>query len=428
MKLTDGISMAFSDITRRKVRTILTVIAISVGSFLLVAMQSLGDSVQKSMHDNLTKHASLKEINVMPMKYDEKNSFAAMMNGGGSQSEEDKENSKLKIDKVALEKISKIDNIEKITAALSGSITGVSIDGFNVKDKKANVTGFLYDFDHKLGKSLSYGKELEDKNDVIIGEKYLKRIGITDYEKVIGKEINLKVEFPKVDDVEIKAPLNLKAKVVGTFKEEPNSSVIMTSDEMVAKILGYYTDKTNVLEEQGYPGVSVKVNDIDNVKEVNRKIQKDVGYSTFAMMDILKFIDIIAGIIKKLLSIAGLIVLVVASLGLVNTMTMTIQEKKRTIGVMRAVGASRRNVRIVFMFQSIMLGFLGGALGCATGSIAVLGLNAYLKAKAMEFTMGITLNNLLVGLGVSIVIAFIAGLIPAARAAKLKVVEVLSYE
>ncbi|MBK1813949.1 ABC transporter permease [Clostridium sp. YIM B02505] len=435
MKLSDGFSMAVNDIRKRKIRTVLTVVALSVGSFLMVTMMGVGDSINKGASNLFLSFGDTKQIGVQPEKYDKASSpINVTVNTGTSSTSttpEKKEDKFKKIDKDALTKMSKLDGVDKLYAYLNSQITAVDIEGnSSIKKKSTNIVGVSFDFDYKTDDNVAYGSELSGKNDdIIVGEKYLSKIGITDYQSVIGKKITLKVEFPKINGVEIKKPYSIDGKIVGIAKGKSDfGNEILTSDYLVNKIQGYYEDKDNYLSEKGYSGVALKAKNEDSVKPITDKVRKDLGYSASNMVEMLDMVNSMTKVVKSILSVAGIIVLLVASLGLINTMTMTIQEKKKSIGVMKAVGASKNQIRYIFIFQCLVLGLLGGLVGCLSSSAAIYGINLYMKSVSSTLTLTLNINNVLIALGVSVVVAFFAGIIPAGRAAKLNVVEILSYE
>ncbi|MEJ0072496.1 MAG: FtsX-like permease family protein [Candidatus Saccharibacteria bacterium] len=130
----------------------------------------------------------------------------------------------------------------------------------------------------------------------------------------------------------------------------------------------------------------------------------------------------------------GGIALVVAAVGVVNTMIMSILERTREIGVMRAVGARRSTVSLLFTIEAALLGFWGGVIGLAIGYGAVLVANPLINKQLS--TNNITSSNiitlpiwLILGvIGLTTVIGILAGLYPARRAARLDPVEALHYE
>ncbi|SHE50105.1 ABC transporter [Caldanaerobius fijiensis DSM 17918] len=126
--------------------------------------------------------------------------------------------------------------------------------------------------------------------------------------------------------------------------------------------------------------------------------------------------------------------LFVAAIGVINTMIMSIYERTRSIGIMKAVGASKDNIKNLFLVESGLLGFIGGIMGILFGWLGtkILGFifNIYIKSKGGTYTeiFYIPLWLVLGSLAFSILVTVIAGLYPATRAAKLDPIEALRYE
>lgn len=441
MKLRDKVSLAFNDVLNRKFRSFLTIIAISVGSLLLVAMMGLGDGITNQYKKLIESFGATNEISV----FQDPSAIAAEVGGvdtsvgmvedsgeGGN-----KEASPLNltggevkpIKNEDIEKIMKVDGVDYVRATSAVNVSNVKIGDDDFINKTVSAQGINLKYGNVYSGDLAEGKSFsDDKNDILVGESYLKRLGIEDTEEVIGKKIIIKLEYPEVNGVVVKEPKEIEGTIVGVFKKKTTySNNIIMSIEKVEEIQEYYTGMKNYASENGYDSVTVVCMEGADVSAVSEKIMSDTGFITFSMEMINDILDMMGGIIKSILSIAGIIVLVVAALGLVNTMTMTLQEKRKMIGVMRSVGASRGNVRLVFIFQSMILGITGGILGAILSVIGIVIVNEFVITSS-TFAISINAKNIGISIGITLIISIIAGLIPASRAAKLNVVEAVAEE
>lgn len=197
--------------------------------------------------------------------------------------------------------------------------------------------------------------------------------------------------------------------------------------EDASKMVEYYTEKEDYLKEYGCDSVIVYPKENVSVLELSDTISNETNLYAFNLEFINMIFDSITSGVKMFLSIAGVIVLVVAGLGLINTLTMTLQEKKTTMGVMRAVGATKGNLRLVYTLQSLFFGILGGILGIALGSIGIVLINIFGLSQRNLF-MPISSNNIVIAIITTILISFLVGLIPSNKAAKMNVVEALTVE
>jgi putative ABC transport system permease protein len=154
---------------------------------------------------------------------------------------------------------------------------------------------------------------------------------------------------------------------------------------------------------------------------------------TITSTDVLGIIGTIFGIIQAILSAFGLIALGVASLSIVNTLIMSVYERTREIGVMKAVGASKGTIRILFTAEGAAIGLLGGAIGVAIAYVLGFAIDRIARATVLKdfqtFNISVSPWWLIVGvIALTTGIAVLAALYPAHRAAGLDPIESLRYE
>jgi len=161
---------------------------------------------------------------------------------------------------------------------------------------------------------------------------------------------------------------------------------------------------------------------------------KAMGFSTFSLLDATKNLRLVFAVFDLLLGIFGSLALVVASLGIINTLVMAILERRREIGVLKALGASDRDVRKLFFVEAGVMGFLGGifgvAIGWLIGQAITFGTNVYLQRQDLPSIRISSVPWWMIGgaISFSIAVSLAAGMYPASRAARLNPVEALRYE
>ncbi len=182
-----------------------------------------------------------------------------------------------------------------------------------------------------------------------------------------------------------------------------------------------------------YDSLTVRVKGPSQVKSVEDAIQ-GLGFTTFSLLDATKSLRQVFAVFDLLLGIFGSLALAVASLGIINTLVMAILERRREIGILKALGAADRDIRRLFFAEAGVMGLLGGVLGVALGwligSALTFGTNAYLRRQELP---PIDLSSIpwwmVAGaIGFSVLVSLAAGIYPASRAAKLNPVEALRYE
>ena len=147
----------------------------------------------------------------------------------------------------------------------------------------------------RSGINLKYGNDFEkdlitgksftsEKNEILVGEGYLKRLGIEDNEQVIGNKIIIKLEYPEVNGGQIKEPKEIEGIIVGVVKEKTTYShnIIMSSDKL-EEIQEYYTGIKDYISKNGYESIIAVPKDGYDVSEVSQRIMNETGFITFSL-------------------------------------------------------------------------------------------------------------------------------------------------
>jgi putative ABC transport system permease protein len=182
-----------------------------------------------------------------------------------------------------------------------------------------------------------------------------------------------------------------------------------------------------------YSSLSVRVKNPGQIRATEDAIKK-MGFNTFSILDATRSLQQFFAVLDLFLGIFGSLALAVASIGIVNTLVMAILERRREIGIMKAIGASDGDVRKLFFAEAGAMGILGGfvgvALGWAIGQVINLGTNIYLKRQSLPPEHFWAVPWWLVGAAIvfAFIVSLVAGLYPAGRAARLDPVQALRYE
>ncbi len=182
-----------------------------------------------------------------------------------------------------------------------------------------------------------------------------------------------------------------------------------------------------------YSSVSVRVKNPAQIRATEDAIKK-MGFNTFSILDATRSLQQFFAVLDLFLGIFGSLALAVASIGIVNTLVMAILERRREIGIMKAIGASDIDVKKLFFAEAGAMGILGGfvgvALGWTIGHVINFGTNIYLKRQSLPPESFWSVPWWLVGAAIvfAFVVSLVAGLYPAGRAARLDPVQALRYE
>ncbi len=189
----------------------------------------------------------------------------------------------------------------------------------------------------------------------------------------------------------------------------------------------------STLGDRVYPELNVRVRSSRDVPGVEDAVHR-MGFGAFSIVDASSNLQRFFAVLDLFLGIFGSLALAVASLGIINTLVMAILERRREIGILKALGASNLDVKKLFFAEAGVMGIVGGVvgvtLGWAIGKVINIGTNLYMHRQGLppETIWSVPWWLVVGALGFSVVVSLISGLYPAARAAKLDPVKALRYE
>ena len=235
-----------------------------------------------------------------------------------------------------------------------------------------------------------------------------------------------------------------KLKIVGIVTLEPIRGIPRTGRTSVflpvafAEALNMIQpgDLRNIMrqnEGKKYSALIVHLSKSKDVAAAEDEIKKQ-GFNAFSILDASRGLTLAFAVVDVFLGVFGSLALAVASLGIVNTLVMAILERRREIGIMKAVGASDGDVKLIFFVEAGAMGLLGGALGVLMGwligRVINFGAHSYLSRQGVDLPDFWYVSLWLIGLaiGFSILVSLGAGLYPASRAARLDPVEALRHD
>jgi len=240
---------------------------------------------------------------------------------------------------------------------------------------------------------------------------------------VVSREQKLKIMgVSDLDPESMRGPT--RAKVFLPLKLAENLHVMQPTD---------LRELSRDNDQPVYSSISVRVKNPAQIQVVEDAIKK-MGFTTFSIADASRGLRQFFGVLYAFLGIFGSLALMVASIGIVNTLVMAILERRREIGIMKAIGASDADVKKLFFAEAGAMGILGGMLGVvlgwAIGQLINFGTNIYLKRQSLPPEHFWAVPWWLVGfaIGFAFVVSLVSGLYPAGRAARLDPVQALRYE
>jgi putative ABC transport system permease protein len=451
MTLYDSIELAARNLRESVLRNSLTTLGISVGVASLVAMLSLGIGLQQLASRRLQRSGLFDSIVVTSRR--NLRSFDREQEESGpapAESPDLNETARLKIANVSgvVEVYPDLRFITEVRLDEKPHLTMVAGLPFSSKDGDS--------FEGMQGKFFSSA----DAHEIILQKSFAAEL--------LGKPTRGAQE---INAAEVARPL-LGKQVVMRYSERESSgqdaaSFSVISHEMPVTIVGV-TDldpdsmrgsararvfvPQNLIESMRpmqaydmrasggvssdqpiYSNVVARVSGAGKVDAVEQAI-KNLGFNTFSILDATKSMRRFFAILDLFLGIFGSLALTVASIGIINTLVMAILERRREIGIMKAVGASDGDVRGLFFAEAGAMGLLGGVcgtiLGWIIGRVINFGTNIYLKRQGFppEHIWSVPVWLVAGAVGFAFVVSLLSGLYPASRAARLDPVQALRYE
>ena len=444
MKILDLIRLILGNLSRRKARVALTAIGVVIGTAAVVILVSLAIGLQRNANEQLYGIGDLTQIQVMPAYDMEGGPGMVVQVGGGSGRPGEPQAARL-LTNLALEELRAIPGVESVIPR-EYLMTGVMVK-YQKLEGGVNVIGVDTANLADLGlEAIEGGTEL-GRNTVVIGAMvpnnfYDPRIRPGQEPppppQLYGQQIQVTVMKWDAEGNEIRK--NLSMRVSGVLTEtrgESDWTVYFPLDQI--KALNEWAQGRRInYNKEGYSQVVVKVADVEQVLDISEQIT-EMGFQAFTPQSFVQGINNFYVILQFIFGGVGAIALLVAAIGIANTMAMSILERTREIGLMKAVGATNRDVLAIFLGEAAGIGFIGGLGGVIIGWLAGQAINViaivYLANQASQqggpppsIAVYTPVWLPLFALIFSTIIGMISGLYPALRAATMIPVLALKYE
>lgn len=400
MKLIDILRLAMRIFKTNRLRTILTIMGVSIGIGAIFFLVSLGYGIQQLTINRIASSDALLTLDVSTGKSDI-----------------------IKLDKKATESFKTIAGYSEMSPLL-----GVAAQaGSGESNLDTFINGILPGYFRLSGMKVKYGKPLDvtDTAMAVITSHMATGLGIASPDQALGKKISLNFIV-----TEEKEGGDTVEKTIAGDTEFEIKGVIEDSENVQTYIPLSALDK---LEIDEYQLVKVKARDRLSINQLRDKIQ-DKGYVVASVSDTLDQLDKVFKVIQIILGGFGIIALLVASIGMFNTMTIALLERTREIGIMKALGVKNADVWRLFLTESMVIGTGGGMLGILFGWGGGEAVNALLNILAGQLggeRVDIFSSPswfIILVLGFSTIVGFSTGIYPARRAARINPLVALRYE
>ena len=454
MRFIDLLKMSFSSLLKRKVRSILTILGVVVGTASIIVMISIGLGLQKTTEDTMASSFSLTTISVSDFSKQDEGLFH--------------------LTDSSIKQLESIDHVVAVNPSLSFSayvFCGQYTDSMYIQCVPAD---FIEERANNYGSSeLAWGelpKAGEGMRVVVSSherENFMNKAGRSFYEtnvlpefdyekdsfKILFDTANYQMNGPGATIVEPSSDSESSGESAG--KQPPKKYPLEISGEFVDSYANYAAlEDVTVMLKKAFKGKAipgqptqkngkpfneiyydeafVSVDDMDNVAAVMNELKNTYNLQAYSNTEYLNDMQAQNKSVQNMLGAIGFVSLMVAAIGIANTMMMSIYERTKEIGVMKVLGCTLSNIRSLFLLEAAYIGFIGGVIGILLSYLISYILNNFSVnlglgssdlqywANGVEKTTSYIPPYLSIGgLIFAIIIGVISGFFPARRAMKL---------
>lgn len=438
MLFKDQLDFVTQHIKKNKLRVFMTILAATMGCAFLIVLASVGFGLQESLRNDILSNETVTKIQIY----------------GDNQFTEEQ-----------VQEIKKLDHVETVLETINVNASAQSFLGDRETTSTLTLSD-MQDFEQVNGK-LAEGRYPTKPNEIVVGYHFAQTL-LNEKERDIIEEKSKKAEAEgtyydgseegyKESLIDKSIELSLVPQT-GTNENSPkmsytivgvmdkpsydwmiDNSIHMDKAQKSVLLENLSTDSASKEDELFYSEFNIYADTLENVKPILEKL-KDKGYSVYSVTEQLDQMNVFFLVLKIGLIFVGTIAVLIASIGIFNTMTMAVTERTREIGVLKAIGASPKLIQRLFLMESTFIGILGTLIAVAISYAISFAANAalplILKAATGEdafATNDITFSLIpwqlvIIAAAISIGVAMISGYRPARKATKIDVIQALRQE
>jgi len=434
LRVSDIIRSAFSNLMRRKARTFLTIGGIAIGIAALTLIVALVTSARDYINAQADAFLAPNTVLVVSeQRGDILESFIGLSVGQPPQ-EVDKDITSIigvmrppqSLRPAQVVALQELPDITSVYPQVFVSAYSIELDGTTEA-----YTVQLRTFYPEDKIELVAGRQVHDAlPEAILAYQYLEVFGWSQPEEALGQEVVLTLNRFDLGILGVETKL-FGATIVGVTTETLAATAVYVPYEYAMELSRWQLNEPVLYTTENYgPFALLYTADLQQAEEVAKQVE-EMGMGASTQRDIIGMLDDMFLYIEGILGLFGLIALVVASMGVANTMIMAVYERTKEIGILKAIGAKESTIRTLYSIEAGFNGFLGALLGTAIAGVAGALINAFAGQafglagfSFTSFPYWLIIGAIIFGT----VLALIAGILPANRAARLDPILALRHE
>ena len=447
MRLKDQFQFVRQNMKKNRTRLFMTILATAMSVAFLIVLASVGFGLHKSIVKETLERRIVTEIEV-PGKEEPNNGFRQLTDEDISYFEEIDDVKAVTRRKNLQNYMFEVDEHLTDAQAVVAHMPSETKAGLELSEgrlpKAENEVVVGYHFVENLRPNRELSEELYDENGQIKKEFRYK-------ESLIGKKITMNV-IKFEDGKEIKEPLEVT--VVGIRKKPTKDwvydSIVFVSEGVLKQVEEFTGTPRGMIKDPNNPDmelpdipldqydqVKLYAKDMESVKDITTELEQN-SYPSYSVINELKDVNVMFTIVKAGLIFIGTIAIIIASIGIYNTMTMAVTERAPDIGIMKAIGANPKTIKKIFLLESSYIGLIGAAVGTLVAYvisfIVNFGLPLIIKqAFGEEPPEGLIFSHIpytlpIISFIICYLVTILSGLRPAQRATKVDVLQAMRRE
>ncbi|RKQ33215.1 ABC transporter permease [Oceanobacillus halophilus] len=441
MKFRDQLRFIRQNIKKNKIRTFMTILATAMGCAFLIVLASIAYGLQESIVEDTLEQQIITQIDIYGQE-DEKGNFQSL----------------------TLENIEYLESIEQVKAVTRRNQLR-QMPLFAMDDYEAETAAVAAHFPSEVasGLTLREGRLPENRGEVVVGSHFIKNLAEVTDENIYDEETGeikegyiyqgnlvdevLEMTVINNDDEKDSIPLKIVGVLEAPTREWMQDKNVYISDKVFSEVekftgtpggeLGVDPKELDSTSIETFDEVKVYADNLEAVQGIADKLDEE-NYMTYSVVNEMKQINMFFAIGKAGLILVGTIAIIIASIGIYNTMTMAVTERAPDIGIMKAIGANPKTIKQIFLLESSYIGIIGALIGVAvayaTSALVNIGLPLILETafdeslpEGLQFS-SIPVSLILISVGICLLVTILSGLRPAKKATEIDVLKAMRRE